>query len=125
MKTTADRITGARKKVDEHERQLRLKLKEERDAEKKRNQKINYIIGELVTKYFPELLQYEPGTKAENSLRFKPVEAFISTLADNSELLKQIADECDYNKLKQQNHYAESGFVYVDTENIDDLSSEE
>ena len=68
---------------------------------------------------------FAPGTKAENSLRFKPVEAFISTLAGNSELLKQIADECDYDELKQQNHPAETGFVYVDTENLDTENPDE
>lgn len=50
----------------------------------------NCIIGELVTKYFPEVLKFEPGTKAENAVTFEPLEAFLSELATDQELLKRI-----------------------------------
>ncbi|MBD5451953.1 MAG: hypothetical protein HDR25_04870 [Lachnospiraceae bacterium] len=64
------------------EQQRRNELKKERDAKKKKDQRRNYIIGELFTKYFPEVLSLEPGNQAQNTVIFEPVEAFLSALAE-------------------------------------------
>ena len=90
MMTIEERITKAKENVARLERERRLELKKEREAKKKKDQHRNYIIGELVTKYFPEVLKFEPGTKAENAVIFEPLEEFLAELAANQELLKQL-----------------------------------
>ena len=88
MLTIEERIAKAKENVARLERERRLELKKEREAKKKKDKHRNCIIGELVTKYFPEVLKLEPGTKSENAVIFKPLEAFLSELAADQELMK-------------------------------------
>ena len=90
MLTIEERITQAKEHVSKLERQRRVEQRKEREIKKKQNQRRNYIIGELVTKYFPETLKFEPGTKDENIVIFEPLEVYLSVLAANKELLQQI-----------------------------------
>ncbi len=48
--------------------------------EEYQNRKRRYILGDLICKYFPDVCEIEPGTKAENELRFKDVEAVLRAL---------------------------------------------
>ena len=90
MLTIEERITRAKENVARLERERRLELKKEREAKKKKDKHRNCIIGELITKYFPEVLKFEPGTKAENAVTFEPLEVFLSELAADQELLKRL-----------------------------------
>jgi type IV secretory pathway TraG/TraD family ATPase VirD4 len=85
-----ERIQGADKRVAESRHQQRLAQKQIQDEQKKKNQHRNYIIGELVSKYFPEVCDIEPGTKAENAERFEPLEAFMAVLSADKELVEKI-----------------------------------
>lgn len=95
-----ERIVKRKKFVAKIEQQKRLELKKERDEKRKQDQRRNYIIGELVTKYFPEVIKFEQGTKIENTVTFEPLETFLSELAADQELMK-ILRERVASKIKQ------------------------
>ena len=67
-----------------------------REAKKKKDQRRNYIIGELISKYFPEVLKLEPGTKAENAITFEPLEVFLSILSNDKILMKRLKKAAKY-----------------------------
>lgn len=61
----------------------------------------NYIIGELVSKYFPEVCEIEPGTSDENEGRFQLVEAFLAALANDEELVKQLKEKASFRCIEE------------------------
>lgn len=77
-------------KIQKLEHQKRVERKIENTQKMKLIQRRNYIIGELVSKYFPEVLTLEPGNKDQNAVTFKPVESFLSALAADRNLVNQI-----------------------------------
>lgn len=94
MSTTLnEKIVKAKDKVAKLEHQRRVEKRREREAERKKNSRRQYIIGELVAKYFPEVQRFEPGTKAENAVEFKPLEIFLSLLAANQEFITQLKEK--------------------------------
>lgn len=88
-----ERIAKSKAHTAKLEQQRRAELKREREVKKKKDQRRNYIVGEMVIKYFPELMCLEPGTNAENVDRFRQLEAVLSMLADNKKLMEQVKKE--------------------------------
>ncbi len=72
--------------------------KENEVQKKKKDQRRNYIIGELVSHYFPEVLKLEPGTKEQNTVTFSSLESFLSALASDQELVRQIKRNASNNE---------------------------
>ncbi len=91
--TLDEQIIRYKQHVAKLEQQKRVKLRKEREIKKKKDQRRNYIIGELVTKYFPVLTSLEPGTKAENDINFQPLEAFLSVLSTEQKLIDHLKDK--------------------------------
>ena len=85
----AERITKAKDRVAKLEQQRRLEERREREAKRKKDQRRNYIIGDLVTKHFPEISRFEPGNTAE----FAPFETFLSVLAANQGVMARLKGE--------------------------------
>lgn len=83
-------IQQSKNRISKIEHQKRVDLKKEKDRQKKKEQHRNYIIGELVAKYFPEVLYLEPGNRIENTVIFEPVESFLSALAADRKLVNHI-----------------------------------
>ncbi len=93
MITLDEQIKQTEEKIAQLKRQRKIQLKKDRDIRKKKDQRRNYIIGELVSKHFPEVLNLEPGTKAENAVTFASIESFLSALAADQELVNQIKEK--------------------------------
>lgn len=96
MMTTEERIMQTKARVDELTQKDRLAHRQEREAHKKLDQRRNYLLGELVSKYFPEVKELVPGTEDENTVVFKTFEAFLYVLANSNDTLrdlKEIADQ--------------------------------
>lgn len=91
--TISERTQKGSKRIDAAKHQQRLEQEEAHNVQKKIGQRRNYIIGELVSKYFPEVREIEPGTPDENETRFQFVEAFLAVLANDHELVKQIKEQ--------------------------------
>lgn len=85
-----ERINKSKEHTAKLERLRRAEIKKEREIQRKKDQRRNYLIGELVTKYFPDLMALQPGNKSENIARFEPLESFLSTLAADKQLIQQI-----------------------------------
>ena len=71
----------------------RKKMKERREQEAKRKIDIhrNIIIGELVCRYFPDVMKYQPQrSKSVNTEVFKSFESVLKVIASDTELLAHI-----------------------------------
>lgn len=69
-----DTVTGL-------EMERRLKLREERERRKKEAQRRYYIVGEIFCKHFPVVNNLPPGTQAQNTETFLPLEKFLESIA--------------------------------------------
>ena len=86
-----ERITRTKEKIAKLEQQQRLQKRNEKEAQRKKDARRNYIIGTLVTKHFhDEVVCLEPGTNAENTTTFGVLEAFLMTLAADAELMTKL-----------------------------------
>lgn len=90
MMTFEERLTQANDRIAGYEREMRVQERQSQENSKRQNQRRNHLIGELVTKYFPEVSAIEPGTNEENSTRFEPLEAFLYVLSTDYELVKEL-----------------------------------
>ena len=88
-----DRVKTADKRIAESKHQQRLALKQAHEAQRRKGRHRNFIIGELVSQYFPEVLELEPGTQEENKVRFLPLKAFLIELASDQKLVTQIKEK--------------------------------
>ena len=86
-------IANSKKRVAQSKREKRLNDRLAREEKRKEDAHRHYIIGELVSKYFPEVLSFKPGTKAKNKIEFAPLEAFLSALAAEEELMARLKEE--------------------------------
>lgn len=91
--TLNEKIAKAKEKIAKLEHQRKVETRREREAERKKNSRRQYIIGELVAKYFPEVQRFEPGTKVENAVEFKPLETFLLVLAADQELMIRLKEK--------------------------------
>ena len=89
MKSVEKRIGGARQKLEETKRQQRIAERAERAEKKKQRQRCIYQIGELVTCYFPELVQTEMEPSADRT-EFSELEGVLSVLAADRELVDRL-----------------------------------
>lgn len=90
-RTLDERIAISKQRVASLEQQKRIQIRKEREAKKQKDQRRNYFIGELVTKYFPELTSLEPGTKSENAINFQTLETFLSVLSTERKFVNYIS----------------------------------
>ena len=87
---TSDKIE---QKIESLQRQKKAIKRQEREAEKKRKQRLYYITGELFIKYFPDILNINPGNKSENAKNFAPLEQFFDMLASDK-MTMELFKEC-------------------------------
>ena len=90
-----DNMVG--QEMDEWERINRLEKLEKRNrriAKEKECKHRNFILGELVSKYFhDDVAHLPPGTKAENAVVFAEFQTFLSIIAANKELTARLKQE--------------------------------
>lgn len=87
-----ERTTNANRKAAAAEQKKRQEERATQEAQRRRDSRRNYVIGELVTRYFPSLREYEPGTDTENKSRFEPLEAFLYVLSTDYDLVRELQD---------------------------------
>lgn len=87
-----ERVANANRRIAAAEQKKRQEERAAQETQRRKDSRRNYIIGELVTRYFPELREYEPGTDAENQTRFKPLEAFLYVLSTDYDLVEELRD---------------------------------
>ena len=93
MPTVAEIMANAAIRAEAAEKKLRQERRAERKAMEKRNHRRNYIIGEIFCKYFPEVLDIDPErTQDENASQLAHLDAFISVLANDHNLVKMLKE---------------------------------
>ncbi len=93
MATLEENIAKAKKHIKKLEHQQRIRLRKEREKKKKQDQRRNYIVGELVCKYFPQLLELPPGSKTQNEQTFKELEVDLIKLSQNGEFVCLLSEQ--------------------------------
>lgn len=88
--TNEERTANANRKLAATEQQRWLEQKNAQEVQRKKSQRRNYIIGELVAKYFPEVSAFEPGSDAENQVQFESLEAFLYVLSTDYDLVEEL-----------------------------------
>lgn len=87
-----ERTQNANRHIAAAEQKKRQEEWAAQEAQRRKDSRRNYIIGELVTRYFPSLRECEPGTEAENQTRFESLEAFLYVLSIDCEMVKELQD---------------------------------
>ena len=79
-----------KKQIEQLERERRIEDRNNREAQEKIRKKQYYLIGELVSKYFPEILCLNSEQANEDDFSLKPLESFLSVLSTDQELVHQL-----------------------------------
>lgn len=93
MTNLEERIAKSKARTAKLERLRREEIRKEREHQKKIDQRRNYIVGELVTKYFPEVKEMKPENKEKNIDNFILLDAFLSVLSSRKKLIDDLKEE--------------------------------
>lgn len=87
-----ERTANANSRIAAAEQRKRQEVRAAQETQRRKDSRRNYVIGELVTRYFPLLREYEPGTDAENQTCFEPLESFLYVLSTDYDLVRELQD---------------------------------
>lgn len=91
MLSIEKRAENASRHAADNTYKQRVTERKTRKSQEKQDQQRNYIIGELVVKYFPDLVKIEPGRNSdENAARFSLVETFLQVLSSDYDLVQKL-----------------------------------
>jgi len=82
-----DSIKNAKQRFENAQHSKRVDELQKRNAMKKKNNLRKFIVDELLIKFFPEISDFEPGTKDENFERFKPLSNFLEKISSEEIVL--------------------------------------
>lgn len=85
-----ERINAVKRQIEQLERTRRIEDRNNRETQEKIRKKQYYLIGELVSKYFPEVLCLNVEQATEDALSLKSLESFLSVLSKDKELINQL-----------------------------------
>ncbi len=88
MEITNKNIDKLNQEIEALKRQRRIERNKLRENQKKIDSRRNYIIGEMVVKFFPELAKIMPGTKTENAEKFSGFEKFLQRVSADAAIME-------------------------------------
>ena len=89
-----DHLKGVISRVEQLKNQRKSRERREQEAKRKLDTRRNIIIGELVCRYFPDVMRLQPQrSKADNAAEFEAFASILSTLANDTELLVRLKEE--------------------------------
>ena len=84
-----DHLKKSMHRIKQHKNQKALQQRKEQEAQRKLDTRRFIIIGELVCKYFPEMMNRQPQRKKSDTAReFADFENTLRLLASNRSLLE-------------------------------------
>lgn len=92
MMSIEERTSNANRRIAAAALKKRQEERATQWEQRRKDSRRNYIIGELVAKYFPDVLNIEPGTDAENLTRFESLEAFLHVLSADYGLVEELRE---------------------------------
>ena len=87
-----ERLTNANQRINAAEQKKSWEERAAQKEQKRKGHRRNYIIGELVARYFPDVQSIEPGTISENQARFESLEAFLYILSTEYDLVEKLRE---------------------------------
>lgn len=87
-----ERTANASRRIDTAERKRRQEERAAQEEQKRKDSRRSYIIGDLVSKYFPQVTTFEPGTNAKGQAQFEPLEAFLYVLSTDHDLVEELRE---------------------------------
>lgn len=85
-----ERAAKANRKISAAEQKKRQEERAAQEAQRRKDSRRNYIIGEVVSRYFPDVRNIEPGTDVENQSRFESLAAFLYVLSTDYDLVEEL-----------------------------------
>ena len=94
MSNIDDHLRKATLRIEQHKNQKSLHQRKEQEARRKLDTRRYIIIGELVCKHFPEMMNCQPQMKkSETAKEFSDFEETLRLLASNRGLLIKLKSE--------------------------------
>lgn len=91
MSNANERLKATLARVEQIKNQNKSRERREMEAKRKKDAHRNFIIGELVCKYFPDMMKYQPKrSKVDNTSEFADFENFLCWLSDKTDLVEAI-----------------------------------
>lgn len=81
-------------RIEQRKNLRKAKERREREAKRKLDARRNFLIGELVCKYFPSMMQYQPQrSQADNRAEFADFESKLRWLSEHTEILQRMQED--------------------------------
>lgn len=91
MNQVNETLKASLTRIEQLRNQRKSQERRERKAKHKMDAHRNFLIGDLVCKYFPNMMKYQPKrSKADNAKEFADFENFLCWLSDNADLVEAI-----------------------------------
>ncbi|MBD5472846.1 MAG: type IV secretory system conjugative DNA transfer family protein [Lachnospiraceae bacterium] len=90
LPTIEERIRAVKDLIETLERQKRITDRNNREAQEKKRKRQCYLIGNLVSNYFPEILCLESDGTDETTISLNFLESFLLVLSEDKELMEQL-----------------------------------
>lgn len=87
-----ERAANAKRKISAAEQKKRQEERAAQEAQRRKDSRRNYIVGELVARYFPDIRNIEPGTDVEGQNRFESLESFLYVLSADYDLVEELRE---------------------------------
>ena len=100
MLTLNEKIAESKAKAEQLKRHKRLQDNREKKQKQKEDTRRKIVVGEIVLKYFPEILQFQPYlSEAKNNIEFAEFEIFVSELACDKAYIIQQKEKIKYKNI--------------------------
>jgi len=94
MKQINECFKASANRTEQLKNQKRAKLRREQATKRKLDARRNFLIGELVCKYFPSMMQYQPQrSQAGNKAEFADFESKLRWLSEHPEILQRMEED--------------------------------
>ena len=89
-----ERMENARERIQAVEYQRRVAQKQASDSRRRQEDRLKYILGSLLLKYFPELSEIVPrSTQAETQEQFHDIEVLLAYFSNRRDLVHRLQTE--------------------------------
>lgn len=89
-----DKLKTAITRTEQLKNQRKLRERRNQEAKRKMDVRLNILIGELVCRYFSEMMHYQPQrSNMDNMVEFTEFEDTLIWLSSHAELLRNMRDK--------------------------------
>jgi len=94
MTTYNEQLNECALRIEQLKRRKKLDARRNQASKAKADTRRNIIIGEMICKYFPDVMEYQPcRNSSENAVAFASLDGFLKALSLNEEILTKLNTE--------------------------------